>query len=393
MDEDSTQSNLLGLLAKEWDGTGPPGIMDIQDVVGCLSSPPSELMAAIDELFVEGMVDMNPLKTAVYLTPEGYARRNAGTLSALTFDNRFTRELPADPETANRRRQVVGACYAFVQPTKVASPELVAYAREAAALLDLSDETCKSDEFAQVFSGNRLLNGMAPYATCYGGHQFGNWAGQLGDGRAINLGEIINRRSERWALQLKGAGPTPFARTADGRAVLRSSIREFLCSEAMFHLGVPTTRALSLVLTGEQIERDMFYDGHPKMEPGAVVCRMAPTFTRFGNFQIFASRGDTDVLKQLVDELEDLPYQILVIGNTDNVPVGAHLAAKYPNNWYLAGARAASVVTYMEQQGVPSAQLVPVSWGQEHPVQANDTEEGRAENRRIEVRLRPVIRN
>ncbi len=301
MDEDSTQSNLLGLLAKEWDGTGPPGIMDIQDVVGCLSSPPSELMAAIDELFVEGMVDMNPLKTAVYLTPEGYARRNAGTLSALTFDNRFTRELPADPETANRRRQVVGACYAFVQPTKVASPELVAYAREAAALLDLSDETCKSDEFAQVFSGNRLLNGMAPYATCYGGHQFGNWAGQLGDGRAINLGEIINRRSERWALQLKGAGPTPFARTADGRAVLRSSIREFLCSEAMFHLGVPTTRALSLVLTGEQIERDMFYDGHPKMEPGAVVCRMAPTFTRFGNFQIFASRGDTDVLKQLVD--------------------------------------------------------------------------------------------
>ena len=120
---------------------------------------------------------------------------------------------------------------------------------------------------------------------------------------------------------------------------------------------------------------------------------------QLGDEVLFATGSATlkpsgqEVLKQLVDELEDLPYQILVIGNTDNVPVGAHLADKYPNNWYLAGARAASVVSYMEQEGVPSAQLVPVSWGQEHPVQSNDTEEGRAENRRIEVRLRPVIRD
>jgi uncharacterized protein YdiU (UPF0061 family) len=224
-----------------------------------------------------------------------------GTLESLTFDNRFSRKLPADPETTNQRRQVMGACYSCVQPAKVAAPQLVAYSREAAALLDLSAETCESDNFLQVFVGNRLLPGMAPYATCYGGHQFGNWAGQLGDGRAINLGEIINQRSERWALQLKGAGPTPYARTADGLAVLRSSVREFLCSEAMFHLGVPTTRALSLALTGEQVVRDMFYDGHPKLEPGAVVCRVAPSFTRFGNFQIFASRGETEVLKQLAD--------------------------------------------------------------------------------------------
>ena len=142
---------------------------------------------------------------------------------------------------------------------------------------------------------------MKPYATNYGGHQFGNWAGQLGDGRAINLGEIVNERSERWTLQLKGAGPTPYSRTADGLAVLRSSVREFLCSEAMFHLGVPTTRALCLISTGRDVERDMFYDGHPKLEPGAVVCRVAPSFTRFGNFQIFAARGETAVLKQLAD--------------------------------------------------------------------------------------------
>jgi uncharacterized protein YdiU (UPF0061 family) len=219
----------------------------------------------------------------------------------MIFDNRFTRELPGDPETCNTRRQVLGACYSRVKPTPVAAPRLVAHSPEAAQLLDLSEKTCTSSHFAQVFGGNRLLTGMDPYATCYGGHQFGHWAGQLGDGRAINLGEVISGRAERWALQLKGAGPTPYARTADGLAVLRSSIREFLCSEAMFHLGVPTTRALSLVLTGEKVERDMFYDGHPRREPGAVVCRVAPSFTRFGSFQIFAARGETEVLRQLLD--------------------------------------------------------------------------------------------
>jgi uncharacterized protein YdiU (UPF0061 family) len=228
-------------------------------------------------------------------------RDGSGTLASLTFDNRFARELPADPETTNRPRQVTGACYTFVQPTRVAAPKLVAFSREVATLLDLSEETCESDEFLKVFVGNRILPDMSPYATCYGGHQFGTWAGQLGDGRAINLGEIINQRSERWALQIKGAGPTPYRRTADGLAVLRSSVREFLCSEAMFHLGVPTTRALSLILTGEQVVRDMFYDGNPKPEPGAVVCRVAPSFTRFGNFQIFSAREEIEVLKQLVD--------------------------------------------------------------------------------------------
>ena len=178
---------------------------------------------------------------------------------------------------------------------------LRAHAREVAALVGLSDDDVRAPWFARVFGGNELLPGMAPYAACYGGHQFGHWAGQLGDGRAITLGETVNAAGERWELQLKGAGPTPYSRRADGRAVLRSSIREFLCSEAMHHLGVPTTRALSVVTTGEPVMRDMFYDGHAKAEPGAVVCRVAPSFIRFGNFEIFAARGEDETLRQLVD--------------------------------------------------------------------------------------------
>lgn len=219
----------------------------------------------------------------------------------LVFDNRFVRELPGDPSDAPHVRQVLGACYSRVQPTPVRAPELVAWSREVAAMLDLDEQDIRSPRFTQVFAGNALLPGMAPYAACYGGHQFGAWAGQLGDGRAICLGEVINSRGERLELQLKGAGPTPYARRADGRAVLRSSLREFLCSEAMHHLGVPTTRALSLIATGETVVRDMFYDGYPAPEPGAVVCRVAPSFIRFGNFEIFAARGELDVLEKLVD--------------------------------------------------------------------------------------------
>ncbi|MDX2452547.1 protein adenylyltransferase SelO family protein, partial [Desulfosarcina sp.] len=188
---------------------------------------------------------MNLLESADFISPSQTSTKTQETLDALRFDNRFTGDLPADPDRQNRRRQVTGACYSLVNPTTVAAPRLVAYSQEVANLLGLSKQTCESDVFTQVFTGNRLLPGMQPFAMCYGGHQFGNWAGQLGDGRAINLGEIINGHSQRWMLQLKGAGPTPYSRTADGLAVLRSSVREFLCSEAMFHLGVPTTRALS----------------------------------------------------------------------------------------------------------------------------------------------------
>ncbi len=222
-------------------------------------------------------------------------------MQSLKFDNRFVRELPGDDDDSPQVRQVFGACFSPVLPSPVTAPQLLAWSREVAELLDLTPEDVRSPEFAAVFGGNALIEGMEPYAACYGGHQFGNWAGQLGDGRAITLGEAVNARGERWELQLKGAGPTPYSRSADGRAVLRSSIREFLCSEAMHHLGVPTTRALCLVGTGERVVRDMFYDGHARAEPGAVVCRVAPSFIRFGNFEIFAARGEGEVLERLVD--------------------------------------------------------------------------------------------
>ncbi len=217
------------------------------------------------------------------------------------FDNRFIAELPGDPRAGPGVRQVQGALWSRVDPTPVPSPRLLAHSAEMAARLGLGGEQVGSREFAEVFGGNRVLEGMQPYAANYGGHQFGHWAGQLGDGRAITLGETINAAGERWELQLKGAGPTPYSRSADGRAVLRSSVREFLCSEAMHHLGVPTTRALSLVATGEAVVRDMFYDGNAKPEPGAIVCRVAPSFIRFGTFELPASRADHELLRKLVD--------------------------------------------------------------------------------------------
>jgi len=219
----------------------------------------------------------------------------------LNFDNRFVNELPADPIKDNHRRQVSKACYSFVTPTPVKAPRLISIAHEVAQDLDLSNTDTASEAFLKSFAGNELLDGMQPYAMCYGGHQFGNWAGQLGDGRAINLGEVVNDKGAYFSLQLKGSGATPYSRTADGLAVLRSSIREYLCSEAMFHLGVPTTRALSLIATGEEVMRDIMYNGNSAYEPGAVVCRVAPSFIRFGNFQIFASRNEIKELKQLAD--------------------------------------------------------------------------------------------
>ena len=221
-------------------------------------------------------------------------------MKVLNFDNRFIRELPADLQTGPGTRQVLHAAYSYVKPTAVAKPSLLAYSSDVAKWLDLSDADLNSPEFLNAFSGNDLLPGMEPYAANYGGHQFGHWAGQLGDGRAISLGEVVSANAKRWELQLKGAGPTPYSRHADGRAVLRSSLREFVCSEAMHHLGVPTTRALSLMSSGEDVVRDMFYTGDAKPEPGAIVCRVAPSFIRFGNFELPASRGDTKLLEQLV---------------------------------------------------------------------------------------------
>ena len=218
------------------------------------------------------------------------------------FDNRLTNELPEDTLAAQGHMQprlVQHAVWSATQPAAVAAPRLLAHSVDVAAMLGLSESDVRSDAFLQAFSGNQLVDGMQPFSTCYGGHQFGHWAGQLGDGRAISLGEVVHD-GQRFELQLKGAGPTPYSRSADGRAVLRSSLREFLCSEAMHHLGVPTTRALSLMTTGESVLRDMFYDGHAADEPGAIVCRVAPSFIRFGHFEIFAQREDERTLRELV---------------------------------------------------------------------------------------------
>ncbi|NWX41859.1 SELO protein, partial [Steatornis caripensis] len=189
-------------------------------------------------------------------------------------------------------RAVPGACFSRVRPSPLQNPQLVAMSLPALALLGLEApaadrEAAAEAEAAQYFSGNRLLAGSEPAAHCYCGHQFGSFAGQLGDGAAMYLGEVLGPRGERWEIQLKGAGLTPFSRQADGRKVLRSSIREFLCSEAMFHLGIPTTRAGTCVTSDSKVVRDIFYDGNPKSERCTVVLRIASTFIRFGSFEIF----------------------------------------------------------------------------------------------------------
>ncbi len=220
-------------------------------------------------------------------------------LSSLVWDDRFLRSLPVDADTANRTRQVRGAVASPVDPTPVADPQVRAWSAELADAMGITAAMLQSPTSAAVLGGNALAAGMRPYAACYGGHQFGNWAGQLGDGRAMTLGELVTPEQKRFEVQLKGAGPTPYSRHADGRAVLRSSIREFLCSEAMHHLGVPTTRALTLVTTGDDVVRDMFYNGNAAPEHGAIVTRVAESFIRFGSFQIHASRNDIETLKAL----------------------------------------------------------------------------------------------
>lgn len=216
------------------------------------------------------------------------------------FHNSFVDELRGEIAPDKRPRQVPGVCFSRVEPTRVRDPHLLAWSDDLAAFLGL-EKPNERGAAVDVLAGNLVTPTMKPFAARYGGHQFGNWAGQLGDGRALSLGEIEALDGSSWEIQLKGAGPTPYSRRADGRAVLRSSLREFLCSEAMHHLGVPTTRALSLVGTGDSVVRDMFYDGDPRPEKGAVVARIAPTFIRLGNFELMATMGELDNLRALAD--------------------------------------------------------------------------------------------
>lgn len=219
----------------------------------------------------------------------------------LNFDFSFINSLPGVELPPTPSRYTPGVCFSLVTPTAVANPTMLMWSKDAAQLLGLGEIDGQESDIAQIFSGNLVPKNLKPYSARYGGHQFGNWAGQLGDGRAISLGSVKNKKGEKWEIQLKGAGPTPYSRGADGRAVLRSSVREFICSEAMFYLGVPTTRALSCVLTGEKVVRDMFYDGRPQEESGAIVTRLAPSFIRFGHFQIYYAYGEQELLKRFTD--------------------------------------------------------------------------------------------
>jgi len=202
-------------------------------------------------------------------------------LETLSFDNSYAR-LPE-------------AFYSKLNPTPFATPPyLVSFNPAAAELIDLDSDQAKRPEFAGVFGGSLLVPGMEPLAMLYSGHQFGVYVPQLGDGRAILLGEVRNERGEKWDLHLKGAGLTPFSREGDGRAVLRSTIREYLCSEAMHGLGIPTTRALCIVGSDDKVYRE-------QIETGAMLLRMAPSHVRFGTFEIFYYRKQHEQLAILAD--------------------------------------------------------------------------------------------
>lgn len=220
-------------------------------------------------------------------------------IHTIHYKNDFVEAFPGDDSGDLRPRQTPGVLYSRVQPSPVQNPTLLAWS--SALAKDLGIAKPETPEAVALLGGNGVADSMKPYAACYAGHQFGNWAGQLGDGRAMTLGELETETGKTWELQLKGAGPTPYSRRADGRAVLRSSVREYLMSEAMHYLGVPTTRALSLVSTGDQVMRDMFYNGNAAYEPGAIVMRVAPSFLRFGNFEILAARKEKENLRQLTE--------------------------------------------------------------------------------------------
>lgn len=202
------------------------------------------------------------------------------TLETLNFENTFARL----PETF----------YAKIMPSPLKNPYLLAFNPDAAALIDLDPAEAQRPEFAGCFGGHYLLPGSEPLAMVYAGHQFGAYVSRLGDGRAILLGEARNSRGEKWDLHLKGAGLTPFSRDDDGRAVLRSCIREYLCSEAMHGLGIPTTRALCVVGSEEAVLRE-------QVEPGAMLLRLASSHIRFGHFEFFYWRHQFESLKTLAD--------------------------------------------------------------------------------------------
>src|SRR5271154_4684081 len=207
--------------------------------------------------------------------------------------------------------------YARVNPTPVATPRLVKLNVELARSLELDPHAVASDQGVQILAGNRFAEGSEPLALAYPGHQFGYFVPQLGDGRANLLGEVMGPDGVRYDIQLKGSGPTPFSRRGDGRAALGPVLREYIVSEAMAALGVPTTRALAAVIPGETVMRET-------MLPGAVLTRVASSHIRVGTFQFFAARSDTDGVRRLADHViarhypeaaqAERPYHALLVG-------------------------------------------------------------------------------
>src|ERR1700716_4157916 len=186
--------------------------------------------------------------------------------------------------------------FARVVPTPVAAPRLIKLNRPLTVHLGLDPDWLSGPEGVEILAGKRLPEGAEPIAMAYAGHQFGQFVPQLGDGRAILLGEVIDKDGVRRDIQLKGSGPTPFSRRGDGRAALGPVLREYIVSEAMFALGIPTTRSLAAVITGENVRRE-------PMLPGAVLTRVAGSHIRVGTFQFFAARGDTEGVKRLADHV------------------------------------------------------------------------------------------
>lgn len=189
-----------------------------------------------------------------------------------------------------------------VAPTPYQSTSsLIHFNENAAQLLDLQNNIEKNQDFIDVFSGKQALQDAKPFAMLYAGHQFGHLNPQLGDGRAIIIAEVKNKAAQKWELQLKGSGVTPYSRGADGRAVLRSTIREYLCSEAMHGLGIPTTRALCMTASDDEVYRE-------EIETGAILTRLAPSHIRFGSFEIFYYRHQYDHIRTLADHVIDHHY-------------------------------------------------------------------------------------
>ncbi|MDR6404876.1 MULTISPECIES: YdiU family protein [Chryseobacterium] len=210
----------------------------------------------------------------------------------------FIKIFPGDFSGNPMQRNTPKVLFATIDPVGFDHPKLIAFNETLSGEIGLGKFEEKDLDF---LVGNNLPENIKTYSTAYAGHQFGNWAGQLGDGRAILAGEITNNSGQKTEIQWKGAGATPYSRHADGRAVLRSSVREYMMSEAMFHLNIPTTRALSLAFTGEDVVRDMMYNGNPQNEQGAVVVRTADSFLRFGHFELMSAQGEYKTLQDLAD--------------------------------------------------------------------------------------------